>query len=184
MEAIEYFKTHWLRKKIWTHLTAEKHQLRLQTCANLVKGRTYLDVGCACGHSTMIMKGFNPGEWSGHDFHEDIAIEAKKFFPKMDFHYSNGYDILKEIDLKFDSVVCSEVMEHVKEHQKLIDGLMAITKKRLILTTPSVHVNDPGHLRIYDQEMIVKLFANHNVKLTIRNKARFWYIIADRKDEK
>jgi len=148
MNAEEYITKHWVPNKIWTHLEWPKHQKRLRRCAGLVEGETFADVGCACGHSTNIMAKFRVGSWCGIDFSETAVEMARKLFPDLIFSTQ------LEEGTVFDSVVCSEVIEHVEDDKALVEQLLAVTRKRLVLTTPSMEVNDPGHLRLYTVPML------------------------------
>ena len=76
---------------------------------------------------------------------------------------------------QFDGVVCSEVIEHVEKDQELVNGLIAITKKVLVITTPDREVNDPGHLRVYDKGMLEALFCGQRFK--IHRIKPFFYVV-------
>jgi len=175
MNATEYMK-HWENNKVWTHLKWAKHQKRFETIARYLKGPTFIDVGCAYGHSTYWLRTFKPGLWSGLDFDEGAIKRANKLFKKHDlfFYYASDFNLI-DVCCRFDSVVCSEVMEHVGDDRALVAGLLAITKKRLVLTTPDRKVSDPGHLRIYNRPMIEALFNDTDHEII--NEPPFFYIV-------
>lgn len=175
MKAREYLKEHWIKNKIWTHLEWERHQRRLRICASHLEGEKFIDIGCGLGHSTNIMKGFLPGDWAGLEFWVEAAKQSKKLFPEIEFYYSEDFNFIP-ICGEFDSVVCSEVIEHVEEDQVLVDGLMKITKNVLVITTPNRKIDDPGHLRLYTEESFARLFNGLDF-LIVRDGIFFYAII-------
>lgn len=174
MEAKDYLESHWIKNKIWTHLEWPKHQDRFRACVSYLEGERFIDIGCALGHSTNILKKFLPGNWSGLEFMQEAVDRAKELFPDISFYYSKDFNFLPTCG-QFDGVVCSEVIEHVENDKALIEGLVNITKKTLVITTPNKRVNDPGHLRVYTEETLSELFDSHAFEI-IRD-GLFFYII-------
>ncbi|HZX09940.1 MAG TPA: class I SAM-dependent methyltransferase [Acidobacteriota bacterium] len=178
MNAKKYIE-HWEKNKVWTHLKWPKHQNRFKTIASFLKGETFIDIGCAYGHSTYWLKKFRDGKWAGLDFSKKAIKIAKEYFKEMNFFYLENIENLKGF-MQFDGVVCSEVIEHVEDDVSLVEGLLGITKKILVITTPCVKIDDPGHLRLYTEEMLHNLFKETNHKVYKRRP--FWYVVV-RKDE-
>jgi len=175
LNAEQYLKSHWIRNKVWTHLEWEKHQRRLEQCADFLgSGKRFIDIGCACGHSTAIMKKFHPGEWHGADF-ADCAIDiAKDQFPEIEFHAVAGVEALCHLGT-FDGVVCSEVIEHVHEDRRFIENVMAVCRGSAVFTTPTRKVSDPGHLRVYRIDSLRELFKDFEFE--IHQIEPFFYVI-------
>jgi len=173
MTAAEYINTHWSKNEIWRNNQSPHHQKRLSACAGLVEGEKFIDVGCCFGHSTNSLKTLHPGDWSGLDFSKRAVNEARRLFPEITFHHSKNFNMLPVCG-KFDSVVCSEVIEHVEEDKELIKGLLGITKNVLIMTTPNRAVNDPGHIRVYNESSLAKLFDGKDV--LIKSEGIFFYV--------
>ena len=184
MNAEEYLTTHWIKHKVWRNLTREKHQERFRTICSFLEGKTFIDVGCACGHSTDYMSAIVSGIWIGIDFSEQAILKAKGFFPQYKFYYADIFDLVLETgQSQFDSVVCSEMIEHVKDDQLLLDELLSITKKVLVITTPNRQVGDPGHLRLYTANDLLRLFNNRRsykqgrIKVQIISHGNFFYLV-------
>lgn len=174
LSAEEYIVSHWQPRSVWTHLSRRKHRRRLRACAVRMEGETFADVGCAFGHSTQIMSQHHPGDWTGIDFSKTAIGEAVKEFGNTHrFAYCAGVDELLEHPCSYDGVVCSEVMEHVEDDEALVAGLSWITNKVLVVTTPCVEVGDPGHLRLYTEEMLRDLFGP---QAEILSSGPFWYV--------
>ncbi|GAG65804.1 unnamed protein product [marine sediment metagenome] len=175
MKAKDYLEKHWIKNKIWTHLEQPKHQDRLRKCTPYLEGRSFIDIGCALGHSTNILKKFLPGNWSGLEFMQGAVKEAEKLFPDITFYYAKDFNFLPVCG-QFDSVICSEVIEHVEDDKALINGLIDITKNVLVITTPNKRVNDPGHLRVYTEEVLSKLLNGYNFEI-IKDGLFFYGVI-------
>ena len=197
MKASEYLESHWNPNTIWTHLEWPKHQIRLKRCTDFLKGKTFCDVGCGLGHSTEIMSRFKKGKWHGIE-EENLFVKNLKVFGGV---YSGGImgianHVFKDIefyaandpepgrrqqDLKFDSVVCSEVIEHVKKDKQFIANLLRMTKKVLVMTTPCKKVNDPGHVRLYTEESLKAVLDYLKVKnYQILKEFPFFYIVVNK----
>ena len=174
MNATQYLE-HWKRKRVWTHLQWPKHQRRFRLCASIVQGQTFIDVGCAFGHSTAELAKFHPGTWSGLDFAEEAVLKARKLYPSREFIFSPDYDMHKACGRQFDSVVCSEVIEHVPNDAGFICQLIRIAGQRIILTTPNRKVSDPGHLRVYTERTLGALLGG--TKHEIFSDGPFFYAV-------
>lgn len=175
MNASEYM-VHWRTKEIWNNLKLAYHQARFRTCAALAEGLRLIDVGCALGHSTRWLSSMKPdAEWHGLDFDADAVRDAKVLFPKLRFHYSpTVVEFASAFEKAFDSVVCSEVIEHVPDDAEFVRSLKRIARRRVVLTTPVRQVNDPGHLRLYNDADLRALCAPERCDIT-RDKM-FYYV--------
>jgi 2-polyprenyl-3-methyl-5-hydroxy-6-metoxy-1,4-benzoquinol methylase len=159
MDAKEYLQKHWIPKQVWTHVNQERHQKRFRRCVRDFTGVTFADVGCALGHSTDVQSKLRPGVWSGIDFFDETINAAKVLFPSISFYSTDNASELKALGIAFDSVVASEIIEHVDDDIAFIKGVWAITKKVLVITTPNQEVKDPGHLRLYNHAMLLDLVS-------------------------
>ncbi len=175
MKADEYVIGHWEKNRIWENNQRPHHQKRLSMCAGYAVGKSFVDVGCCFGHSTQALKALHPGDWSGVDFSEYAVNKAKVLFPDIVFQYAPNFRGLMACG-KFDTVVCSEVVEHVENDKELVRYLKRMTKKTLIITTPNKSVNDPGHLRLYDRATIIGLFTAKDI-VSIEEITPFYYIV-------
>lgn len=177
MNATQYME-HWQKNKVWTHLLWPKHQRRFELCAGHCLGESFIDVGCAYGHSTEQLARFRPGAWAGMDFDRGAIIAARQLYPEREFIFSADYDMRAAADgRKWDSIVCSEVIEHVPDDAGFIRGLAGIAGRRIILTTPNRRVSDPGHLRIYTEKALAVLLRDF--KREIISDGPFFYAVVN-----
>ncbi|MFA5377912.1 MAG: methyltransferase domain-containing protein [Dehalococcoidia bacterium] len=171
MTADEYI-LQWRKGKAWEHLTRPVHQKRLNWCSDQCLGESFLDVGCAFGHSTAIMKTRHPGKWFGVDFSVMAIAEALALFPDIQFSYLKEIWEIMNLTI-FDSVVCSEVIEHVPDPSALLAAMTTIARKRIIITTPTRDAQDPGHVRLYDLASLEVLLKDY--PHTISMDENFFY---------
>jgi len=186
MNANQYIETHWRPNKVWNNLLSVKHQTRLRRCADLclgnkadAKASEFIDVGCAFGHSTDHMARFRPAVWAGMDFDEGAVLEARRLFPQYPFFYALDHDMLAAARGRtFDSVICSEVIEHVEDAAGFVRGLVPLARRRVVITTPNVRVKDPGYLRAYTRDSLAALLKGAG-RVRILSEGRFFYAVID-----
>lgn len=175
----DQYLEHWKARKVWLHLEKPRHQKRLRWCAEQCEGEALADVGCMYGHSTAIMAGFRPGRWTGIDFSAEAIEKARKLFPGLEFFYYPEPKIMAwPLAGRFDTVVCSEVLEHVENDREFLKILLDIAKRKIVLTTPAVDAQDPGHVRIYTGADLAVLLADvvpHGWEMMIDRDESFFY---------
>lgn len=173
------YMDHWNRRKVWTHLERPKHLKRLHWCADQCRGEVFADVGCALGHSTAIMKKHRPGAWIGIDFSRKATDKGPEIFPDIPFRFAQDLTALAKLG-PVDTAVCSEVIEHVEAPEILLMALTTMAR-RVVLTTPAIDAQDPGHMRLYTRETLEQqLRAYPTAK--IEQDAEFFYVTIDRED--
>ena len=173
LSAEEYCKEHWLR-----NLNRTKHRKRFADIASFLHGNTCIDVGCAAGHSTTALAELFPAVWTGCDFSSSAIAAAMEMNSGcgIDFRYVPKVSLLPELG-SFDSVVCSEVIEHVEDDLALVNSLVALAAKTVIITTPCKVVDDPGHLRTYTQGTLVDLCGDFCA--SVMTLGAFLFVVID-----
>lgn len=103
----------------------------------------------------------------------DIYKNSKlKEYPEHSFEFveKNIFHLTNEL---FDVVICSQVLEHIKEWQNAFDKLLKITKHKLILTVPwKKSFLDPGHINFWNDEKN-KIFLDINDFKTLSKSNKF-----------
>lgn len=95
-------------------------------------GETYLDVGCGRGYLAKQLVSSGGASVFGLD------IEPPGNYSKADgYTFVQGFiDDIPFPDESFDTVICTHVLEHVKDLKKATEELFRVTKKRLIIVLP------------------------------------------------
>lgn len=81
-----------------------------------------------------------------------IATDVRR---EVEWFDTNGlkfckFDILKPSNIKKPVVICSEVLEHLKDYKKAFRNLINITETRLIITVPyAKSFNSLGHVNFW-----------------------------------
>ncbi|MAG44564.1 hypothetical protein CL633_01615 [bacterium] len=66
-------------------------------------------------------------------------------------------------DKSFDVIVCSEVLEHIKDPEQGIAEMARVAKKRIIITVPVGHSFDNiGHIHHFARQDIDRLFVKYD----------------------
>lgn len=169
----------WEKNKSWEkYQDYKKHKIRFEVCAKNARGKTFADVGCAFGHSIIEMKKYRDGDWFGIDFYPDVVNKVNQYNPDLQVYYSPNFYMLKNIGQRFDSVICSEVIEHIEEESEtlFLKELFNLTKRKLIITTPRKE-HRQNDSKVWNKEEIENMLININyAKLTIEAGGPFWYV--------
>lgn len=94
------------------------------------------------------------------------------------------FNTTKKIKIKYDVIICSEVIEHVQKYNELLRKLKTYLKKGgyLLITTPSINaplykmnlLNDfdkeVGHVRRYDHKLLTKEIKKLGLKIIFIHK--------------
>jgi GT2 family glycosyltransferase/2-polyprenyl-3-methyl-5-hydroxy-6-metoxy-1,4-benzoquinol methylase len=126
--------------------------------------KTVLDLGCGGGYGLAIL-GINRG--LGVDISSDAIAGARSAYGKPGIQYEI-HDI-KNLSLqrRFDLVTCFEVIEHLIDHQDLLDAIAnhILPQGYFILSVPNpvYHGTDKNryHMRDFTTDHLSALFGNH-----------------------
>ncbi len=154
------------------------NQWTLNQFRKFLKGKI-LEVGCGIGNFTKSLLKF--GDIYAIDKDKDYVEKTKKLLKKTAVHVGIG-DIEKGKyffkDTRFDSIVCINVLEHVKEDSQAIKNMYEVLNKQgyLILLVPAHPFlygeidKSIGHFRRYTKkEIVTKLQMNGFVILKFRS---------------
>lgn len=96
-----------------------------------------LDVGCGEGYTLNRLVRAGIGNCLvGIDVSETAIILGKKLFPDLTLIQGDIYNLPFDDNL-FDTVICTEVLEHLREPQKAIRELKRVSNKYLLLSVPN-----------------------------------------------
>jgi len=144
---------------------------------------TVLDVGCGEG---LVIKKLKENNDKLSITGLDISIEnikiAKKINDNVKFFQGNIYNLPFE-DNSFELIICTEVLEHLKDPERAIMELKRVSNKFCLISVPNEPFfrignilklsylkdlgNSPGHIQSWNSYSFENLLKNHfsNVKI-------------------
>ena len=134
--------------KVWAPVKGKLDTDRIrrlkEVTAEQCEGST-LDIGCANGDSTAIMKRHNTSlDLTGLELTDWGYQEAIKNHPELRFVQGDAKE-LPFPDQSFDTVVLDHIIEHFSDPVSLILEAKRVARKRVIIGIPIMHLNDPDH---------------------------------------
>lgn len=146
--------------------------------------KTVLDVGCGGGRIGRILSDMGYKVFSTDYVSNNSWIDTKL----LTFHQANIFKIESFPITSSPIVICSEVLEHLKDYKKALANLLLLTQVRLIITVPfqlsfnNVSTPPEGHCNYWsnftsntfkDIDEFRKLCLPYTVSITkIRTKPR------------
>ena len=125
-----------------------------------------LDIGCGPGLKSFVLS--KKHKVIGFD------VDKKQVGAWKKYNCNLFLASAEEIPIKtksFDTILCTEVLEHVKDYKKLLNDVLRIIKKqgRIIITTPNAATNRSGekygHFKEFRIEELKKLFQKNNLRI-------------------
>ena len=138
--------------------------------------QSVLDAGCGEGHVVGFLARQNPS-WrlTGMDLDKEaIAYAQATFGDQATFRTGSLYK-LPFSDNSFDTVVCSEVLEHLEDTDRAISELKRVTRRHVLITVPrepyfkllndlgrSLGISpDPGHVNFWTKKTFQQFINGH-----------------------
>ena len=161
-------------------VTVDFHKLKLKP-HSLV-----LDAGCGNGRHLRALAKLPNLKIIGIDRNGSDLNDALTGLKNMPDALSDNY-LVSRADIKnlpfasasFDCVICSEVLEHIEEHENALKELVRILKpqgdlvvsvpryfseKICWLISPAYSSEEGGHIRIYKKKKLQNMLANQGIK--------------------
>lgn len=154
------------------HGPMSRHHRRLIiNLASSINFQSVCDVGCGRGLLLDGMrKKFGNRSYFGSDISDEILMVAKKQFPKFEFFVQDLTKFMRT-NRKFDLVICSEVLEHIKDDNRAIANLYKLSSRYLIITTPGGRMRSferhVGHVRNYSSQSLEKKLKRAGFKVVL-----------------
>ena len=161
-------------------VTVDFHELKLRPNSLI------LDAGCGSGRHLRALAKLPDLKIIGIDRNGSDLNDALTALKNMPDALSDNY-LVSCADIKnlpfasasFDCVICSEVLEHIPEHENALKELVRILKPQgdLVVSVPryftekicwlistAYYNEEGGHVRIYKKKKLQKMLANQGVK--------------------
>ena len=156
------------------HLRQFKHELYEMLTATTP--RTVLDAGCGEGFVTRFLTAQN-ADWDLTGVDRSVpAIRYARHHSNGDARYKVGdlYDLPYEDDA-FDTVLCSEVLEHLEHPDEAFRELRRVARQAVVVTVPREPYfrwlndlgqalglsPDPGHVNFWDEQGFRRFVGSH-----------------------
>ncbi|MBW2996327.1 class I SAM-dependent methyltransferase [Candidatus Woesearchaeota archaeon] len=144
--------------------------------------KNILDLGCGDGRGTKELSHFFK-RVEGVDYSERAISFAKAFSPNINFKVIDFSKEINEYNLNFDSVVCIEVIEHIKSDilKMFIRNISKVLKKKgiVIITTPTFKMRLPKkHYQHFNEEKLESLFGKefHKNEVVYHSNKYFYFL--------
>lgn len=128
------------------------------------KVKSLLDAGAGTGAFLRTISHYTDNYMlSGTDFSEKAIKVARENCPIASFYQ---HDLYKPLELKYDVIMCIEVLEHMETPEKAIKNLYNALDENgtMIITVPDGRFdNYKGHIHFWSPESW-KLFVDKNIK--------------------
>lgn len=131
-----------------------------------IKKGKILDIGCGPGLKSHVLS--KKQKVIGFDNDKKQINAWKKY--KCNLFLASAENI--PIKTKtFDTVLCTEVIEHVRDYKKLVRDMLRVVKKqgRIVITTPNAATNRSGekygHFKEFRIEELKKMFKTKNTRI-------------------
>ena len=160
----DYGRNHWLKHEMWGSIWDPRrpwHKARLKAVVDNMEGAEVLDVACATGEITEeIRKRWNPSRIIGYEGCAEVAEKGRQLHPHVKF-MSGLVENLPFAPKSFDAIHAGEIIEHVIDPAAFVAQLAQITRKTLVISTPSICVDDPSHIAIFSEAAFYEMLKAH-----------------------
>ena len=161
---------------------------RLFDVLQKTRPRTVLCAGCGEGYVVSYLAQQNPElQLTAVDRdREALAFARRHYGEKAHFQHGNVYD-LPFPDSTFDTVLCSEVLEHLEHPGRALSELRRVAGKHVVLTVPREPyfrclnglarllgwAPDPGHVNFWTRQSFQRFVNEHLEKPSFAQKHIF-----------
>ena len=126
----------------------------------LDRSESIADIGCGPGNLIGLISQKYPGKlYYGFDFSISAIEAARDKFDNIRFQL---HDIYEPLEISFDTVICSETLEHLLYPSKALNNIINATMQTCVLTVPDGRLdNYQGHINFWSEESFECFLKNH-----------------------
>lgn len=176
----------------------QKHIEQFQACLFELLDRGHpasvLDAGCGEGFVLKYLKKHRPDvSLTGIDRNAEAVAYAQKVLQvDANFHVGDLYD-LPFADDSFDTVLCSEVLEHLDQPERAVEELKRVARSHVLITVPREPYfrwlnnlsqllglsPDPGHVQFWSHRTFQEFINRHFNSAVFRTKHIYQLALVD-----
>ncbi len=170
-------------KQFWTNEKIKKrddesHYDVYKLCRKIIKKKevkSVLDIGCGIG--IKLMKLIEPVCENIYGIDQELSINyARQKYGQKNFFIDNIEDPELKLKQKFDLIICSDVIEHLKNPDKLINYIKKYSDKNslIVISTPERdilrgknirQISHWSHVREWNRIELYRYLKNHNLNV-------------------
>lgn len=155
-----YMQKCWIPRRIFQHVSMPVHQERWQAVSRLVTGEKILDLGCATGEGTQLLREKFPERTVLGVDGSELAIQfAKRRYEKDGFCVGLIGDLPFE-DQSFDTVHCGEVLHSCSDPTALLTEAARLARARVIISTTDQPSPDFMFKRCHTEAELTRLLGS------------------------
>ncbi len=152
------------------------------------------ELGCGEGHLSHIISQIPNTRIRASDFSSEIVNRATQTYPSIIFQVRD----IHNLDPKHDSaclIVCCEVLEHLKDPEKILNALSRISKEYVLLSVPREPMwrvmnvargkylkqmgNTPGHVQHWSKSAFLKVVNKYFNIINVRNPIPWTVVLCE-----
>jgi hypothetical protein len=134
-----------------------------------------LDAGCAQPFLIKDLVDRLGVKGAGCDLSPKVMAQSREELPELDFE---AFDLAEQRwpgDRTFETVVCAETLEHIKDWQAALANVIAMSRKHVVVTVPSKKIRTVdklmGHYRHFEADDITTELERHGLRVS---SVRYW----------
>lgn len=131
----------------------QEHLERYEFAKQYVRGKVVLDIACGTGYGSKMMSDAGASLVEGVDIDDRTISYAQENYSNSRIIYSTG-DIVSYNKLEqFDTIVCFETIEHVKDYRVALRNLYnaLVPGGKLIISSPNRSITSPDAKSLNDK---------------------------------
>jgi 2-polyprenyl-3-methyl-5-hydroxy-6-metoxy-1,4-benzoquinol methylase len=169
MNEVEIVNSAWSDEKISRKFLTRQVLARIQESISILKkhavdleGKSVVDVGCGNGMLLKLLaENFILASQTGIEYAGAALEVAKRIYPGPVYVIHN---INRPFPMKFDAVVCTEVLEHIEYPAKAMNNLVGMVNAGgvLFITVPNGRIDQyEGHINFWSPESWRVFISEH-----------------------
>lgn len=143
----------------------QEHAARYLFAAQLVAGRSVLDIGCGVGYGSQLLAQRGAASVVAFDLSPEAIAHARVHYAHPNLRYEVASAETFDFDRRFDVITCFELIEHVSDYRVVFDRIAAAIAPDgfVVMSTPRALAakRSEFHTKEFTLEEFRQLFARY-----------------------